>query len=232
MVDFSIVTTTRDRPEAIKLCKKYVERQTIQPKEWLIVDDGDSIIQHLVPNAHYIRREPQENDPAHTAKVNILKALEHIQTGIYVAFEDDDWYAPTYCETILSWLAQGFDLVGEGKAIYYHVKKPGHLFANNIRHASFNSTAFTSKTFDTMRKVCIEDKTIYGDINLWKWFLGKKKIFFNEQRLMISIKGMPGLSGQTKDHLETNQYIFDPNYLNLQSLIGLDYMEYVNYANK
>ncbi len=37
----TLVTCTRDRPEAFALTELWISRQTIKPHEWLVFDDGN-----------------------------------------------------------------------------------------------------------------------------------------------------------------------------------------------
>lgn len=116
---YTAITPTGDRPFQLEICREYLERQTIPPSQWIIVDDGH--IPSNVPQwATYIRRERKRTDYQHTLKLNVLEALKHVTSTHVLVFEDDDWYHQTHAEIVLRGLETA-DLAAQSQLYYYHV---------------------------------------------------------------------------------------------------------------
>ena len=57
---FTIITPTGDRPDAFELCCKYVQRQTIKPVEWIVIDDGETPTT-MPDNCNYLKFIKRKN---------------------------------------------------------------------------------------------------------------------------------------------------------------------------
>lgn len=100
----SIVTPTLgNRPQFLKLCKRYVDRQTVQC-EHVIVDDA----QEVFPTDLTWRYK---------------KGFERATGEVIIVMEDDDWYHQMYVEWMVArWKANGKpDIFGIADSHYYHV---------------------------------------------------------------------------------------------------------------
>ena len=104
-MDYCIITPTRERPECLKLLSHLINKQTILPLQWIVVDESkDTPDLPSLPYLQYIKRIPQKNDPIHTVTVNMLEALKNVNRDaeIVLIFEDDDWYREDYAEQMLN----------------------------------------------------------------------------------------------------------------------------------
>lgn len=209
----SVVTcTTPGRRVAFDLCRKYVERQTRQPDEWLVMDDATTPM-------------PQK----------VLQALGRMTGDAIVWAEDDDWYAPGWLSWVEKSLEQGFDLVGEGEAIYYHVSRRWWSPCKNVRHASLCQTAMRMTLREELENTIRAWDNPFFDCRLWR--VDAKKMLRlprDGERLVIGIKGMPGTPGYSPEHRQKNPpgCIPDPALLKLWQLIGKDAAAYAPFYLK
>jgi len=220
--DFTVITPTGDRHHCLKLCRFFLGRQTILPKEWIIIDDGQKPINwQYQRKAKYVRREPKVNDPDHTLRMNLFEAFKHITTDKIIIMEDDDWYARDHCEMLFNAL-DDYDLCGQGFTYYYNIPHQSFRRMNNNKHASFCQTAFTSKVIPILRQLCNRGQSPFLDIELWQHFDGSKKILPANPATCIGMKGMPGRPGQTTGHKNPIGFIDDSNGEILNQLVGSD----------
>lgn len=207
------ITPTGDRIEAFALTKKWIASQTMQPDQWLVIDDGFKVLPDNLKNSlDYVRRIPRENE-GHTLTLNIKAALPYIKGEIILIIEDDDWYGPKYIETMYKYL-QSHDLVGEGCARYYHVKAQKYYRVSNREHASFCQTGFTDKIKSLF------EKSIDGDpyIDMRFWLRNARQYGFlfydtkDQLKLHCSLKGLQGRAGIGSGHdAFSHYYKDDPN---------------------
>jgi len=212
MIPYTAVTCTRDRPFPFSLCARYLSRQTFQPTQWLIVDDGDTPIQPptgLNVPVDYQRRDPLGDIKlGNTLPLNILHALPLVKTPIIVFFEDDDWYAPDYVERLLLFasLNPGANVVGECPAVYYRLKDLAHRRMHNRRHASLAQTVVKEAAFRRLSEVCrhcIDRAVPFVDLELWNLApVGQSCLTFANGR-HLSIKQLPGRAGTTSGWRES-----------------------------
>lgn len=79
----AVVTCTIGRPELFKLCGTYIDRQTLQPDEWIVHEGATGL-------------HPFEN---------LAEALRRVSLGHHVVImEDDDWFASTHVENMVDGL--------------------------------------------------------------------------------------------------------------------------------
>jgi hypothetical protein len=150
--NITVITCTGDRPEAFNLCKYWLSRQTVQPTQWIVVDDG-KVPMNPPDNCQYIRREPKETDPPHTLCLNLLEALEKVKGGYIVIFEDDDWYSPKYIETMLGFLNH-YDMVGVGSLVFYSLRHPGWNYRPKSKQPPLYQTVFNQNVIPFMKHLC------------------------------------------------------------------------------
>lgn len=238
--NYTIITPTGDRPQLFKLCKKYVLRQSLLPSQWVIIDDGKvPIEQKPVFNSigiDYIRRKPQEDDPKHTIRVNMLEALKHVKNDKVIIFEDDDWYHKDYCKELIKGL-KDYDLYGFGHTTGYHYLGSKYLQQTNITHTGLCMTAFTDKVKPFIKNICEKPEnkkyqTMFLDLELWETYNGKKHIKKSERELFIGLKGLPGRRGQTIGHYFKDLPVYknfdDENRSFLKNIIDEDIIDYDN----
>jgi hypothetical protein len=202
----TIITPTGDRPEAFELTRKWIFKQTKQPDQWLVIDDGKVPLPvHLRNGLEYVRRVPQENE-GHTLTLNMRKSLTYIKGDIILIVEDDDWYGPTYVET-MSNLLNNYDLVGERFARYYYLPAMKYRRIGNDRHASFCQTGFTRKLLPLFESCLPGDP--YIDARLWASVISGSYLITDTEdakKLHCSFKGLKGRHGIGTGHNENARY--------------------------
>ena len=231
MADITLITATGDRPEAFRLCEKYMSRQTFAGAiQWLVVDDGLDPMP-FSPIGKYIRREPSAEDRQPTLALNILTVLPFVESDKILFIEDDDWYAPEYVEYMFHALGNAV-IAGEGNAIYYNVKERKYFKHGNTGHASLCQTGlrFNEDTRKLLQEVLYTQEK-FIDILLWQKINGVKHLVNHEQPLCVGIKGMPGRKGIGTGHNPNERYIEDPELAYLKNLIGDDVKNYERYFN-
>src|SRR5438067_1124522 len=87
----SCIMPTRDRPRFVPQAISYFLRQDYEPRELIVIDDGDVPVADLVPTDPRIRYVRLDGRRALGAKRNIGCELA---AGEFVAhWDDDDWNA-------------------------------------------------------------------------------------------------------------------------------------------
>ena len=228
----TVVTCTGDRPEAFALAEKYVKRQTTQPLQWLVLDDGKiptkcTMDQEYIYNAKWIGRNSM-----------ISKLLHAVSTGIIrgdalVFWEDDDWYAPTWLETLAGQLKTA-DVVGEGRAIYYNVRNRWWYGHENIDHASLCETAVSKKFFPVLMRLLNQSVDPYVDGRIWAQPKFSHSLIDPNTlkvRRSLGIKAMPGRPGYGSGHGKRDKHSqADPQCIKLRELIGQDADTYLPFG--
>lgn len=177
-VEVSLVTPTRDRPEAFELCIEWMSRQTYRqrgPVQWIVVDDGDKAVdQALLERARswgwtvdYIRRA-STTEPC-TLQDNLLAALNIIRGDGLLIVEDDEWYAPQYMEEMF-WRLESSSLVGECNARYYNVRERRWNIAMNTDHVCLCRTGLRHPLYPLLSECARSSKRdgdVFVDLRLW-----------------------------------------------------------------
>lgn len=227
----SVLTCTGDRPYQFSLCEKYVERQTYQDFQWIVVDDGKV---ETKPTRHcqYLRLSPQRK-PVESFRSNMLAGLSAIKTDIALIMEDDDWYAPNHIQIVMGML-RDYRLVGDGRCRYYNVRHRAWKVHPNRTHASLAQIGFhigpiRPKMMEYLKR-SHHPETLDGGI-FKRSRIPLKLTYVNEgSRTQVSIKGMSGRSGlgcdHRKDELLRKGYHHDPDMNMLEKWIGSDVAHY------
>lgn len=195
------ITATYQRTEAFALCQRYMEAQTRQPNQWLVLAGPEPM--------------PQK----------VLSAIEEgqVKGDAIVFFEDDDFYAPTWIEWCATQLEK-FDLVGEGLAVYYNVRRRWWSECRNVRHASLAQTAITRELFEPLCNIIRGFDSPFFDTRLWQLDCSKFLALpgIAHERRVVGIKGMPGTTGYSAEHRQDHPpgVHADPSLLQLWKLIG------------
>jgi hypothetical protein len=230
------LTTACYRPEAWALCERYMARQTLQPHQWLVLDDDAPPTQCSMGQQYF-------HNPEWRGSLSLLNkvkfAIQHnLITGDAVAFiENDDWVAPTWLEFCAKQLEQ-YDMIGEGCAFYYNVRYHYWIEYGNMSHASLCSTAIRTTLFPKVIELCdtTTNKDPFLDQRIWIDNGGikcSKRVFSPDAgRLVIGIKGMPGRAGYNVGHEKMAAgAIYDTGLTKLRSLIGSDADAYEQFYN-
>ena len=195
------ITPTGDRPLAFALCKHWMEQQTVHPDQWLVIDDGKVPLKPTTM-MDYVRRSPKHNDPPHTLNINLSVALPHIKGEKIIIIEDDEYYAPTYIETMAKELDK-HEVAGIMKSKYYHLPTGGYMQIGNTTHASLAQTAFRDSFLSDFRNLSSKEKTMYLDMRIWKHVMPTGRGFLlddDKKSLYTGIKGLPGRKGIGQGH--------------------------------
>lgn len=239
--NITVITCTGDRPVCFNLLEKWIRNQTMQPMQWIVVDDGK---EQTKTNLHcdYIRREPQKTDPKHTLLINIKEAYQHIRGDMVLFFEDDEYYDPSYIEEMASKL-RSFDIAGIGRSKYYFLPGQKWYKHKNMGHASLAQTGFNMNFFAEAKSVLDGDP--FYDIRLWRKInknaenlylpdsqhqrANGKGIIFEDfgKSLYAGMKGLPGRKGIGAGHTNTNYFAQDKDYQVLKQWIPKDYQDYI-----
>lgn len=233
--DYAILTPTGDRAAAFNRCLQMVSTQTVRPREWIIVDDGEIPLtdQMDIPRwATYIRRIRQPDDPPHTLSTNVLAGLDHVTQTKVVIVEDDDWYAPDYAEFMLPYLDSA-EMVGLNNIRYYHLAESMWKTGTHPRHTAFAQTAFKrGPAWASLVEICrsnITDIREKGhlDLHWWRGFDGPKHLIQTHPCLHTGLKGGFGRPGLADGHQRTDPgYTPDPDGSYLGGCIGADRLFY------
>ena len=235
MEPITVITCTGDRHVVFKICEQWMSRQTVQPDQWIIVDDGRTPTEvvyttkthHLNYGVQYVRRSPRADDPPHTLGLNLRTALPLIKNNMILFWEDDDYYKPQYIEKMHNWLSK-HHIAGQPNAIYYNIQYRWWHQHNNTQHASLCQTGIRLNNLPYLESLCEKDLK-FIDIELWKMAQGRHYLDDGQEKFCIGMKGLPGRGGIGSGH--ANTFANDPDYTTLKSLLGKDVDVYFDLMN-
>ncbi len=226
------ITATGFRPEAFKLCCKYMNDQTVQePVQWLIIDDslGSGNPNETAETLKTLTnpRIKPELYPGprvwslgiNTQRGNLETAINYIKGDKIFIWEDDDRMHPSYLQ-VMSALLDLVDIVGESNSKYYYLQGPGGKEHFNFAHSSLCQTGFIKKQLPLFEEA-VNSGELYIDIVLWAKARERNipRLLIADRNLVVGIKGMPGrahLGGLAKQ----KDYLIDPNLAKLKEWIG------------
>lgn len=178
----TIVTTTHDRPLCFSILEGWMQRQTVQPDQWLVVCDagleqykftmGQQVV-YRDPKKRRLNRDPETKritggyaEPLPSICENWLAALPKIKGDKVLVIEDDDYYHPAYLET-LSGLLDEAELVGVKQDVYFKLRSRKFQRMHNLNHASLAATGFRRELLPQVRRCCEVFKSVFVDMYLW-----------------------------------------------------------------
>lgn len=224
-MNITLVTPTCDRPEAFALCEQWMKRQTVPYHQWIVLDDGLTPTNCTMGQTHLCYGGTRGRGSL-ANKLKLLFSDIGAITGDAVAIiEDDDWYAPNYLELAMSRF-QDYELIGEGYALYYNVRRRWWHMHTNKEHASLCQSLFTRSVFPAFRE-CLNDPCPFIDVRLWKLPV-KKKLYMPEadKHSLVGIKGLyPGYGIGHNRPLEN----LDPQFAKIKKVIGPEADHYAKY---
>lgn len=210
------LTCTYQRPDALELCHKYMARQTRKPDQHLILDGPEPM------------------------NMKVLKALQEgdIEGDMLVFFEDDDLFRADWIEWCASTIEKGYDMVGEGHAVYYHVGNRWWSECMNKRHAALCQTAISRDMYPALEHVIEGHQSQFFDVRIWQVDCVKMLALPKTpaDRRVIGIKGIKGTggalgySGEHADMLPPGTH-YDPSMLKLWQWAGADAENYARFWN-
>lgn len=226
----TVITPTGSRPEAFALCERFMKNQTVQPDQWIVIDDGPEHT-NCTMGQQYIRGPKLWKPTLNTQRLNLDEALKHV-TGDYIfVVEDDDFYAPQYLE-VCSKLLQYVDAVGEINTKYYHLQHGSFKQMQNFEHAALCQTGFR-KSLLPMFEQAVNSGEYYIDITFWKLLKRKKaNVIRLESDLCLGVKGLPGRPGLGIGHVAQGFVSDDLIFTQLRKWTGDDFECYKPFLPK
>jgi len=220
-MNLTLISCLCDRPEAWALVESYIARQSHQPYQWICVDDDDPPSKCTMGQEYYYLPHLKGRGSM-VNKIKTVLLSDLVKGDALVFIENDDWLHP-------NWLAEchrkltSHDMVGEGMAFYYNVRRRMWSIHNNRQHASLCSTAVTRAVFPYLLKLCANPDP-FIDSRLWTTWNGTRHVFYPNNRMTVGIKAMPGLAGAGNGHVltEKDNWNPDPTMAKLRDLIGAD----------
>ena len=207
------ITPTGDRPEAFERCKFYMDRQTRQPDQWIVIDNGKDAIRP--PEGAEYRRLSFKRQRGYSIAESYILGVNLAKYNKIFFFEDDDWYARTYLKIMAPYLKK-LDLVGIFRNRYYNVKDKYFFVNGNFHHSSLCSTCISSRIIPTFLKVAElhrDRNWKYIDLKLWMRKELKRKLL-RDNYICVGIKGMPGRVGMA-GHYFKEKYLKEKDYRHL-----------------
>src|SRR5882762_753388 len=174
-----IIPDRGDRPEFLANCIQMLKRQTLCPAYVHVMDlppDSDK------PDITKRYRKAYENLMAADLPIDLISLVEN-----------DDWYSPTYLETMAwEWKRHGKpDIFGINYTIYYHLKLRKYFrFIHDDRASAMNTFLRPGLTI----KWPADDER-YTDIHLWDTHNGPRAAIDPGKILSIGMKHGMGMAG-------------------------------------
>ena len=204
------LTCTFNRPEAMSLCTKYLDRQTRKPDQWLVLDGPEPM------------------------PLKVLAAIEggKIEGDVVAFIEDDDHYKADWIEWLEGAFNRGYEVVGEGNAVYYNPTNRWWSECHNVRHAALCQTAVCSDMLENVANVIRSFESPYFDTRIWPMdsnkFLALPPLGSNR---VLGIKGIYPGNGYSDEHRAVlpRGAKADPSMLQLWKLIGNDAAAYLKF---
>jgi len=172
-----VIPTRGDRPQFLKNCLEQISLQTIQPDVIELVDD-----------------EPlsSSKDITYRYRIGVERILKK-DVDVIFFWEDDDWYAVNYIETMLDLWNQHKqpNIFGFNSTTYYHIKLQRYIHLKHHGRASMFNTMVKAEAMKGFK--WNQDDDPWTDIHLWNNIEGVALNF--ETRICIGVKHGIGLSG-------------------------------------
>lgn len=166
-----------DRPRFLENCLRMIAAQTLQPDIIELVNDAPLSAERDITWRYRTGYDRLRNRGVH------LIAL----------MENDDYYHPTYLETMVAhWNDQGRpDLIGQDHTIYYHIREFGKFVFNHKTRSSAMNTLLRAD----MEFPWCPDNEPFTDVHLWMKS-GLKGVTVRPEKLIcMGIKHGVGLCG-------------------------------------
>lgn len=222
----SIITPTADQPTGMALCERWMARQTVQPDEWIVADDGNVPATLSMGQLHVVRH--RQHDGGKSLAGNMLAALERVTGDVVVVVEHDDWYSPNHIEVCVGRL-KAANATGAQTQRYYNVEHRCWIVMQNIGSALCN-TAFRADLVPAMRAAAeraFQRGAIGVDRLFWDSVHKGKDV--HRVETVVGIKGLPGRKGLGMGHRpkdRPSRWTADPDLRQLRAWVGDDVEAY------
>lgn len=226
------LTCTGGRPEAWALCCEWMYRQTVQPTQWIVVDDCDPA-QPMPAGVEAVRPVPRWDGRHSTLQRNLLAGFDCVApwAEAVLFIEDDDWYGPHYVEDMIRRLEEmpHAPMIGEARCRYYHVGARRYVELGNCGHSSLFQTALRTRHLVAARRIISSGgATSFIDIPLWRDLGGAIQ---PRRGHSVGIKGLPGRGGLGNGHRNACR-VPDPGLDVLRAWIGADAGRYAQFGKE
>jgi hypothetical protein len=234
----TIITTTHNRPLCFAILEGWMARQSLQPDQWLVVNDGAEPYTYS-RGQEVITRKPKKTMktldgktvPEMSILANWLAALPKIKGDRVAVVEDDDWLHPDYLKTMVGLLDE-VDVAGVSGDLYYKLPIKKFIRMHNMNHASLGATVFRSSALPAVeracRLLCPNNNSPFIDMYLWA---EAEPIHGLKTRLVgnrapdgrawhVGMKLMPGAAGLGIGHGHDGST--DPTFAVLRQWVGAD----------
>lgn len=222
----SVITPTADQPTGIALAERWMARQTVQPHEWIVADDG--AVPAMLTHGQIHLARPREFEGGRSLAGNVLAALERVTGDVVVIVEHDDWYAADHISICAKRLAR-HAATGSQWQRYYNLQHRCWIVMKNIGSALCN-TAFRAELIPVMQKAAKAafQRGSYGVDRLFWDGLPARAKDIHQVDTVVGIKGLPGRAGLGLGHRpdKSRPWRDDPKLERLQRWVGADVIHY------
>lgn len=221
----SVITPTCDRTDGLNFLIGYMQRQTVQPFEWIVCNGGKKLNKKAFKEIH----DPRPSGAPNLAN-NILNGLEEAKGEIIIIMEDDDWYSPNHIETCIKYLLN-HEATGDNNLYYHNVKYRCFRQMKNGGSA-LCQTSFRRSAIDKMKSAAqkaLKSKNYSVDGYFWEQFKNRDSMTHQEQTV-IGIKGLDD-KGLGLGHRPNAKWKADPDLIQLTKWIGDDAFVYAQYLD-
>lgn len=210
-----LVPTRGNRPEFLNQAILMIKNQSLQPDFLEVIDDDFNSKEIDITRRYY--------SGCHRL---FLKGA-----NLIFCWEDDDWYAQNYIETVFTeWQKSGSpDIFGIGYSVYYHILSLKWFKINHPKRASMMATCFTKKVLEAKWP---DNNYPYTDVALWGSMKGKT--FMPSIPICLGIKHGIGLVGGGAHDGETCGHYSNSDMKGeyLKQITGTDFEFYQGIKNK
>lgn len=193
-------------------------RQTLQPDQWIVADDGTAPAPLTMGQTH-IRRPRKETGGASLA-MNLLAAIPHVTGDVVLICEDDDYYRPDHIAVCVERLRQ-HRATGCTWLNYYNLRLRAWKRIRNSCAALCN-TAMRADCLPMLERAATDAlaQGIYHVDRLFWRQAGTAGL--HEQETVIGIKGLDGMPGIGIGHKPGPGWRPDPAGRKLREWVGAD----------
>lgn len=226
----SLITPTRGRPQAFKMLERWISRQWYNgPMEWQVAMNTKTAPPSELTDYDFTMGQWSDEGDG-TFLGNVSAALDGSRGDIIAFIEDDDYYHPSYLETLLhAFDDPTVDVAGFAPSTYYQVTTQKWRCMGNRKHCSLGQTAIRRRVLPEVMKI-IDAGHVLIDMKLWYLPGLCKKILVNSRpdgRLYhLGMKCMPGTKGISSGHAADFPGQPDPEGKQLQAFLGDDAVAY------
>lgn len=239
----SLLICTGNRPEAFRLCQRWMNQQIRIPDEVIVVDDGWPMETPTFKTERFVGLHPlprwEAGGPITQCR-NICEGFKYCTGDVVCFIEDDDYYAPGYLAEIERVMEEGPILAGYASRRYYHLTDRTYRTTSNCFFTSLAQTCITREGCERyLIPLAQRHRGFQLDVKLWRCFtMGRtplrrmSNLYYENEPQVVSIKGLPGRPGATPTHYSAEaraKWSQDFGLSVFKYWIGSDWMHYGNY---